>query len=212
MIKLGTIRQHDCLLRRMTCYSLPGSKGAPPPRPVSFSGLAMRARGAQAKNHPSPSMVSSLRERFANPAHPIKYSHKATHRARRSRPQHCHRGHQTLRHEVAQARVGRLPAHFRRSGLPTPRRPRARGRRSAAKRTPAILRAVTTTLTFCVRVSGLFRCRVFCCRVCVRWEVFVWGVVLVVCVFVSLSGMLFSVGVCLCDLLIFLNLRSARPS
>ena len=28
------------------------------------------------------------------------------------------------------------------------------------------------------------------------WEVFVWGVVLVVCVCVSVSGVLFSVGVC----------------
>jgi len=35
------------------------------------------------------------------------------------------------------------------------------------------------------------------------WEVFVWGVVLVVCVCVSVSGVLFSVGVC--DLLIFLH-------
>jgi len=41
------------------------------------------------------------------------------------------------------------------------------------------------------------------------WEVFVWGVVLVVCVRVSVSGMLFSVGVCVCvrDLLIFLQIR-----
>ena len=31
----------------------------------------------------------------------------------------------------------------------------------------------------------------------------VWGVVLVVCV--SVSGVLFSVGVCVCDLLIFLQ-------
>ena len=37
------------------------------------------------------------------------------------------------------------------------------------------------------------------------WEVFVWGVVLVVCVCVSVSGVLFSVGVCVCDLLIFLQ-------
>jgi len=38
------------------------------------------------------------------------------------------------------------------------------------------------------------------------WEVFVWGVVLVVCVCVSVSGMLFSVGLCVCgDLLIFLH-------
>jgi len=36
------------------------------------------------------------------------------------------------------------------------------------------------------------------------WEVFVWGVVLVVCVCVSVSGVLFSVGVCVGDLLIFL--------
>jgi len=35
------------------------------------------------------------------------------------------------------------------------------------------------------------------------WEVFVWGVVLVVCVSVSVSGVLFSVGVSVCDLLIF---------
>jgi len=35
------------------------------------------------------------------------------------------------------------------------------------------------------------------------WEVFVWGVVLVVCVCVSVLGVLFSVGVCACDLLIF---------
>jgi len=33
----------------------------------------------------------------------------------------------------------------------------------------------------------------------------VWGVVLVVCVCVSVSGVLFSVGVCVCDLLIFLQ-------
>jgi len=31
-----------------------------------------------------------------------------------------------------------------------------------------------------------------------------WDVVLVVCVCVSVSGMLFSVGVCVCDRLIFL--------
>jgi len=37
------------------------------------------------------------------------------------------------------------------------------------------------------------------------WGVFVWGVVLVVCVCVSVSGVLFSVGVCVCDLLIFLQ-------
>ena len=39
------------------------------------------------------------------------------------------------------------------------------------------------------------------------WEVFawVWGVVLVVCVCMSVSGVLFSVGVCVCDLLIFLQ-------
>jgi len=35
----------------------------------------------------------------------------------------------------------------------------------------------------------------------------VWGVVLVVCVCVSVSGMLFSVGVCVRDLLIFLPER-----
>jgi len=35
--------------------------------------------------------------------------------------------------------------------------------------------------------------------------VFVWGVVLVLCVCVSLSGVLFSVGVCVRDLLIFLQ-------
>jgi len=40
------------------------------------------------------------------------------------------------------------------------------------------------------------------------WEVFVWGVVLVVCVCVSVSGVLFSVGVCVCDLLIFLTRAS----
>ena len=34
---------------------------------------------------------------------------------------------------------------------------------------------------------------------------FVWGAVLVVCVCVSVSGVLFSVGVCACDLLIFLQ-------
>ena len=39
-------------------------------------------------------------------------------------------------------------------------------------------------------------------------EVFVRGVVLVVCVCVSVSGVLFSVGVCVCDQLIFLH--SAR--
>ena len=33
----------------------------------------------------------------------------------------------------------------------------------------------------------------------------VWGVVLVVCVYVSVSGVLFSVGVCVCDLLICLH-------
>jgi len=32
-----------------------------------------------------------------------------------------------------------------------------------------------------------------------------WGLVLVVCVCVSVSGVLFSVGVCVCDLLIFLH-------
>ena len=37
------------------------------------------------------------------------------------------------------------------------------------------------------------------------WEVFVWGVVLVVCVCVSVSGVMFSVGVCVCDLSIFLH-------
>jgi len=36
------------------------------------------------------------------------------------------------------------------------------------------------------------------------WEVLVWGVVLVVCVCVSSSWVVFSVGVCVCDLLIFL--------
>jgi len=41
------------------------------------------------------------------------------------------------------------------------------------------------------------------------WEVFVWGDVLVVCVCVSVSGVLFSVGVCVCDLLIFLPSESA---
>ena len=30
------------------------------------------------------------------------------------------------------------------------------------------------------------------------WEVFVWGVVLVVCVCVSVSGVVFSLGVCVC--------------
>jgi len=35
--------------------------------------------------------------------------------------------------------------------------------------------------------------------------VFVWGVLLVVCVCVSVSGVLFYVGVCVCDLLIFLH-------
>ena len=36
------------------------------------------------------------------------------------------------------------------------------------------------------------------------WEVFVWGfgVLFVSCVCVSVSGVLFSVGVCVCDLLI----------
>jgi len=37
------------------------------------------------------------------------------------------------------------------------------------------------------------------------WEVFVWGVVLVLCVCVSVSGVLFSVGGFVCDLLIFLH-------
>ena len=37
------------------------------------------------------------------------------------------------------------------------------------------------------------------------WEVFVWrfGVLFLPCVCVSVSGVLFSVGVCVCDLLIF---------
>ena len=35
----------------------------------------------------------------------------------------------------------------------------------------------------------------------------VWGVVLVVCVCESVSGVLFSVGVCVCDQLIFLHRR-----
>jgi len=50
---LGTIRQHDRLLRRTPRYLLPGSKGGPPPRADSFPGLEMRARGAQAKKVPS---------------------------------------------------------------------------------------------------------------------------------------------------------------
>jgi len=40
-------------------------------------------------------------------------------------------------------------------------------------------------------------------------EVFVWGVVLVVCVCVLSLGVLFPVGVCVCDLLIFLPLAVA---
>ena len=35
---------------------------------------------------------------------------------------------------------------------------------------------------------------------------FVWGVVLVVCVCVSLSGVLFSLSLCVCDLLTFLQI------
>ena len=46
------------------------------------------------------------------------------------------------------------------------------------------------------------------------WEVFVWGfgVLFLLCACVSVSGVLFSVGVCVCvcDLLIFLHPRSAR--
>jgi len=42
------------------------------------------------------------------------------------------------------------------------------------------------------------------------WKVFVWGVVLVVCVCVSFLGVLFSVGVCVCDLLIFLLVLVSR--
>ena len=39
------------------------------------------------------------------------------------------------------------------------------------------------------------------------WEVFVWGfgVLFLPCVCVSVSGVLFSVGVCVCDLLIYLQ-------
>jgi len=44
------------------------------------------------------------------------------------------------------------------------------------------------------------------------WEVFVWGVVLVVCVCVSVSGVLFSVGVCVCDLLIFSQVMLLQTS
>jgi len=48
------IFQDARLLRRTTCYSLLGSKGAPFPRADSFSGLEMRAlRGAQAKKVPT---------------------------------------------------------------------------------------------------------------------------------------------------------------
>jgi len=39
----------------------------------------------------------------------------------------------------------------------------------------------------------------------------VWGVVLVVCVCVSVSRVLFSVGVCVCDLLICLRIPVAQP-
>ena len=39
--------------------------------------------------------------------------------------------------------------------------------------------------------------------VCGRCSFGVWGVVLVVCVCVSVSGLLFSVGVCVCDLFIY---------
>jgi len=49
----------DRFLRRTTRNSLPGSKGAPPPRPDSVPGLEMRARGAQAKRIPSQSTVLS---------------------------------------------------------------------------------------------------------------------------------------------------------
>ena len=39
----------------------------------------------------------------------------------------------------------------------------------------------------------------------------VWGVVLVVCVCVSMSGVLFVVGVCVCDLVIFFLQVARRP-
>jgi len=42
-----------CLLGWTSRYSLPGSKGAPPPRADSFPGLEMRARGAPGNTVPS---------------------------------------------------------------------------------------------------------------------------------------------------------------
>ena len=44
------------------------------------------------------------------------------------------------------------------------------------------------------------------------WEVFVWGfgVLFLSCVFVSVSGVLLSVGVCVCELLIFLQVMQSR--
>jgi len=44
--KLGTVRQHDRLLRRTTQFSLPGSKAPPSPRvPTAFQGSKCVRKG-----------------------------------------------------------------------------------------------------------------------------------------------------------------------